>query len=127
MRLSPRLTSAFAAQAAAAQTQTTTAQTTTAQATTAQSAPAVATSLAQGAQLQPVSATLPATVKPSEISTLQHPALASTETYTAKRGESISAVAHQYLKRTAYLTSSELAEAIRRANGKDNGTRSSDI
>ncbi|MFZ0542260.1 MAG: putative glycoside hydrolase [Candidatus Sulfotelmatobacter sp.] len=51
----------------------------------------------------------------------------ATEIYTAKRGESIPAVAHQYLKRTAYLTSSELAEAIRRTNGKDNGNRSSNI
>jgi len=47
----------------------------------------------------------------------------ATETYTAKRGESIPAVAHQYLNRTGYLTSSELAEAIRRTNGKDNGGR----
>ena len=52
---------------------------------------------------------------------------ASTEIYTAKRGESIPAIAHQYLKRTAYLTSSELAEAIRRTNGKDNGSRSGNI
>ncbi|MGB8762147.1 MAG: hypothetical protein WA627_17735, partial [Candidatus Sulfotelmatobacter sp.] len=51
----------------------------------------------------------------------------ATEIYIAKRGESIPAVAHQYLKRTAYLTSSELAEAIRRTNGKDNGNRSSNI
>jgi len=47
----------------------------------------------------------------------------ATEIYTAKRGESIPAVAHQYLNRTGYLTSSELAEAIRRMNGKDNGGR----
>ena len=47
----------------------------------------------------------------------------ATEIYTAKRGESIPAVAHQYLNRTGYLTSSELAEAIRRINGKDNGGR----
>jgi len=41
----------------------------------------------------------------------------ATEIYTAKRGESIPAVAHQYLKRTGYLTSSELSEAIRQVNG----------
>ena len=47
----------------------------------------------------------------------------ATEIYTAKRGESIPAVAHQYLHRTAYLTSSELSEAIRQVNGN----RSSNI
>ena len=40
-----------------------------------------------------------------------------TEFYTAKRGDSIPFVAHQNLKRTSYLTSSELAEAIRKSNG----------
>jgi len=37
--------------------------------------------------------------------------------YTAKRGDSIPSVAHHYLPQTRYLTSSELAEAIRAANG----------
>jgi hypothetical protein len=50
--------------------------------------------------------------------TLSAPA---TEIYTAKRGESISAVAHQYLHKTGYLTSSELAEAIRQVNGNRSG------
>ena len=102
----------------------------------------------QGAQLQPASATLSTTPKPAEIPSLQPsssqvslqpsvqprlqlslessflPSTASaTEIYTAKRGESIPAVAHQYLNRTGYLTSSELAEAIRRINGRDNGGR----
>jgi hypothetical protein len=45
----------------------------------------------------------------------------ATETYTAKRGESIPAVAHQYLHKTGYLTSSELAEAIRQVNGNRSG------
>jgi hypothetical protein len=40
-----------------------------------------------------------------------------TEFYTAKRGDSIPLVARQNLKRTSYLTSSELAEAIRESNG----------
>ena len=40
-----------------------------------------------------------------------------TEFYTAKRGDSIPFVARQYLNRTSYLTSSELAEAIRKTNG----------
>jgi hypothetical protein len=51
------------------------------------------------------------------------PSLASsaTEIYTAKRGESIPAIAHQYLHRTGYLTSSELTEAIREVNGNRSG------
>ena len=36
--------------------------------------------------------------------------------YEAKRGDSISLVAHHYISQTAYLTSSELAAAIRKAN-----------
>ncbi len=38
------------------------------------------------------------------------------ELYTAKRGEAIPAIARHYLSRTSYLTSSELADAIRAAN-----------
>jgi hypothetical protein len=126
MRLNSRVSTAFAAQAQTAQ-------------------PAVAAAAApQGAQLQPASAVLSTTGKPADIPSLQPPSLQlslqpsspeqprlqlsiepswpplaapATEIYTAKRGESISAVAHQYLHRTAYLTSSELAEAIRQLNG----------
>jgi hypothetical protein len=111
MRLNPRLSWAFAAQAQSAQP-----------------APVAATAT-PGAQLQPANAKLSAALKPAEIPSLQ-PAPApgtGTEIHTAKRGESIPAVARQYLKRTAYLTSSELAEAIRRTNGKDNGNRSGNI
>jgi hypothetical protein len=43
---------------------------------------------------------------------------AGTEIYTAKRGEAIPTIARRYLSRTAYLTSSELAEAIRQINHK---------
>ena len=50
-----------------------------------------------------------------------------TEIYTAKRGESIPTVARQYLKRTSFLTSSELAEAIRHTNGINNEARSTSI
>ncbi len=103
-------------------------------------------------QLQPVNATLDYRRKTADIPSLQpsslqpslqppsslsqqprlqlslepsipHSTASATEIYTAKRGESIPAVAHQYLKRTAYLTSSELAEAIRQINGN----RSSNI
>jgi hypothetical protein len=42
--------------------------------------------------------------------------------YTALRGDSIPSVARKYLKKTKYLTSSELAEAIRSANNNRQGT-----
>jgi hypothetical protein len=117
MRLNLRLSPAFAAKAAAP----------------------------QDAKLRPVNATPSTTVKTTDIPSLQPSSLqlsppsssllqqsrlqlslepsiptstpSATEIYTAKRGESIPAVAHQYLHRTAYLTSSELAEAIRELNG----------
>jgi hypothetical protein len=123
MRLNPRFSQAFAAQSQSAQ-------------------PAVAAAVPQSAQLQPARATLSTTEKASDTPSLLPSSLqfslqpsspprlqlsvapslppstvAATEVYTAKRGESISAVAHQYLKRTGYLTSSELAEAIRTVNG----------
>jgi hypothetical protein len=117
MRQNPRFSSAFAAPPQSSQP-----------------ARSVAAAAPQGAQLQPVTATLSPTIKPADISSLPlsslqlslEPSLprspsAATEIYTAKRGESIPAVAHQYLKRTAYLTSSELAEAIRQVNGNRSG------
>jgi len=110
MRLNPHLSSAFAAQAQSPQP-----------------APVAGTAPPQGAQLQPVNAKLSTTAKPAEMPSLQPATSPATEIYTAKRGESIPAVARQYLKRTAYLTSSELAEAIRRTNGKDNGNHSGNI
>jgi hypothetical protein len=42
--------------------------------------------------------------------------------YTAKRGDSVIAVARHFLPQTSYLTSSEAAEAIRSANGGLQGT-----
>src|SRR6185312_3176698 len=42
--------------------------------------------------------------------------------YTAKRGDSVIAVARHYLSQTSYLTSSEVAEAIRQSNGEVHGT-----
>jgi hypothetical protein len=41
--------------------------------------------------------------------------------YVAQRGDSIPSVARKYLKRTKYLTSSELADAIREANHNRQG------
>jgi hypothetical protein len=43
------------------------------------------------------------------------------DVYVAQRGDSIPSVARKYLKRTKYLTSAELAEAIRDANHKVQG------
>jgi hypothetical protein len=42
--------------------------------------------------------------------------------YTALRGDSLPSVARKYLKKTKYLTSSELTEAIRSANNNRQGT-----
>ena len=42
-------------------------------------------------------------------------------TYTAKRGDSIPLVAHHYLSKTSFLTSAELSDAIRHANGDRKG------
>jgi hypothetical protein len=105
MRLRPQLSSAFAAQPQSAQPQK-----------TAQPAP-LAASAPQSVQLQPVNAKISTTPKPSDVSSFQPPTTPETELYTAHRGETIPAIARQYLHRTAYLTSSELAEAIRNLNG----------
>ena len=105
MRLSPQLSSASAAQPQSAQP-----------------APKAAAAAPQGAQLQPVNVKLSPTAKRPDLPSPQPVSpTPGTETYTAKRGESIPAIAHQYLKRTAYLTSSELAEAIRHSNGNRSG------
>jgi hypothetical protein len=78
----------------------------------AQTAKPESTAAASGAKLHPVSASVPTTAK------LAPPVAASgTEIYTAKRGEAIPTIARRYLGRTSYLTSSELADAIRHANG----------
>src|SRR6202166_1023809 len=101
-RLNPRFTLALPAQAQGVQPQH-----------------AVAAAGSQATQLKPVSATFAAR-KTADVSSTQF-AGAGTEIYTAKRGESIPVVARQYLKRTAYLTSSELADAIRHVNGDRSG------
>jgi hypothetical protein len=76
------------------------------------------------AQLQPASISA---VKHADIPALQPTAAPGTEIYTAKRGESIPTVAHRYLNKTSYMTSSELAEAIRQVNGKSNGDHKANI
>ncbi len=75
----------------------------------------------QAAQLKPVSATLSTTPSPADIPAPNIPSFPGTQLYTAKRGDTIPALAHQYLKSTSYLTSSELADAIRQRNGNRSG------
>jgi hypothetical protein len=81
--------------------------------------------MAQGfnqVKLQPVSSTTSrSAAKPSLIPALPPVAAPGTEIYTAKRGESIPTIAHRYISKTSYLTSSELAEAIRQVNGDRTG------
>ena len=69
-----------------------------------------------------VRSSVPASVPTAKTADLQ-PQFAppGTEFYSAKRGDSVGSVARQYLKRTSYLTSSELAEAIRKTNGNRTG------
>ncbi|MGA2745676.1 MAG: putative glycoside hydrolase [Candidatus Sulfotelmatobacter sp.] len=88
----------------------------------AQTVTPAAESLAQAAQLQPVSAT---TTKTADIpATKPETKLAApgTEIYTAKRGEAIPTIARRYLGKTSYLTTSELADAIRAVNHKSDAS-----
>jgi hypothetical protein len=95
LRLSPRPSSALAAQAQTPQKNT--------------------------AQLHPASATVAEAVKPADIPPMKSSVAGATQVYTAKRGESIRVVARQLLHQTSYLTSSELADAIRKVNGNRTG------
>jgi len=82
---------------------------------------AQAQSPAPNAQLQRVSnISIPALTKPAEPQPLVAPP--GTALYTAKRGDSVVSVARAHLSQTSYLTSSELAEAMRAANGDLKGT-----
>ena len=71
------------------------------------------TTAATAAQLHAASASIPVSTKPAPVLL----AAPGTEIYTAKRGEAIPTIARRYLGRTSYLTSSELAGAIRHSNG----------
>jgi hypothetical protein len=68
-------------------------------------------------QLHPVKASVANPVNSASIPSPQPTAAPGTEIYTAKRGEAIPTIARHYLGKTSYLTSSELAEAIRHVNG----------
>ncbi|HSY13138.1 MAG TPA: putative glycoside hydrolase [Verrucomicrobiae bacterium] len=65
-----------------------------------------------------VNANVVTTAKPADIPQPKLVAAPGTEIYTAKRGEAIPTIAHHYLGKTSYLTSSELAAAIRAVNHK---------
>ncbi|HSY92657.1 MAG TPA: putative glycoside hydrolase [Candidatus Binatus sp.] len=77
---------------------------------------------AQASQLHTVNASVPSTTKltpPPEPKPLAAP---GTELYTAKRGEAIPTIARRYLGKTSYLTSSQLADAIRAVNHKSDAS-----
>jgi hypothetical protein len=113
-RVGPHSYSDFVIQAQTVQAQTAQTQ------PGAQVKPAVSSSstsppAASAPQLQPASVTT------TSAKLIPEPRLAvpgGTELYTAQRGEAIPTVARHYLGRTAYLTSSELAQAIRAVNHK---------
>jgi hypothetical protein len=87
----------------------------------AQAAQAQTQAQPSAAQLQPVSDTVSTSTKPATIPA-QPTAAPGTEIYTAKRGEAIPTVARRYLGKTSYLTSSQLADAIRAANHKSDAS-----
>ncbi len=74
-------------------------------------------------QAQLVQAKTDATKKPASPAPVIAAVIAppGADLYVAQRGDSITAVARKYLKRTKYLTSAELAEAIRSANHNRQG------
>jgi hypothetical protein len=65
---------------------------------------------------------VPASPKAPDSSALTMPLPPGSTLYVAKRGDSVISVARHYLSQTKYLTSSELAEAIRQANGNPSST-----
>jgi hypothetical protein len=69
--------------------------------------------------LQPASVTSP---KPLAADPRPLIAAPGTELYTARRGEAIPTIARHYLGKTSYLTSSQLAEAIRSVNHKSDSS-----
>jgi len=76
------------------------------------SPPAAAVQNPHGVQLVPVKADTTKKIQPRALIT----APPGCEIYLAQRGDSIASVARKYLKHTKYLTSSELADAIRASN-----------
>src|ERR1700691_6396322 len=83
------------------------------------SPPAAAVQNPHGARLVQVKAD--ATKKAEQTPPVSIVAPPGSDLYIAQRGDSLPSVARKYLKRTKYLTSSELAEAIRAANNNRQG------
>ena len=74
-------------------------------------------SLAQSMELVRASSSSPDARKPPVPASLPAPAAPSSSiSYVAKRGDTVTSVAHHFLSQTSFLTSSELAGAIRNAN-----------
>src|SRR5208282_4838267 len=85
--------------------------------------PATAAQAGQSPELVRTSSPTPSASKPAEppalVTSIAPP---GSVMYLAKRGDTVTSVAHHFLAQTSYLTSSELAEAIRKANGNPQGT-----
>src|SRR5439155_1567192 len=80
---------------------------------------------AQSVQPQLMQASKPAIAVPSTGASVTPVAMIAppgTTLYIAKRGDSIPLVARHYLSQTSYLTSTELAQAIRKANADTHST-----
>jgi hypothetical protein len=88
----------------------------TAEAQTAQAKPAVATQSAGHLQTTSIASSKSTIPDPKPL------AAPGTEIYTARRGEAVPTIARRYLGRTSYLTSSELADAIRSVNHKSDAS-----
>jgi hypothetical protein len=69
----------------------------------------------QSAQMVPAKATIGSTVPAANLSDAKLPA-PGTALYETRRGDTVISVSRHYLSQTSYLTSSELAEAMRRVN-----------
>src|SRR5437868_15347252 len=70
-------------------------------------------------------ASKPAIAVPSTVTSVKPVAMIAppgTTLYIAKRGDSIPLVARHYLSQTSYLTSTELVQAIRKANADTHST-----
>ena len=93
-----------------------TAEAQTAKPVAASSAPAKAS------QLHAASASVKSVSKTTTLPDPKPIAAPGTEIYTAKRGEAIPTIARRYLGKTGYLTSSELADAIRSVNHKSDSS-----
>ena len=85
--------------------------------------PAAAAQTGQAAQLTSTSEAIPTRPLPAGVSVeITHVAPPGSSMYWAKRGDTIASVAHHFVSQTSYLTSSELSEAIRQANGNPQST-----